>query len=269
MLRILPYVEQQSTYANWNWGMNVYGNGAGGGIGSTSPAQTEIKQFYCPTRRSGVRSGTDGNFTTSVAGTIMLFPSGGTDYGGCVGRLTWAATNDRNMPTPGGPTTTDLSYGYPTAANTAPTTALGPYPIGFTNSATNCWGIFGQVNASTGFQSIVDGTSNTIMTGELQRIPSTTYAIASRDGWAVGGDATLFSTACSAVARATAPDSSGTLIGVSNGGYWAQPGSEHSGTVNFGLADGSVRALATSMNGNIFSALGSMADRTPAGPDSQ
>ena len=45
---------------------------------------------------------------------------------------------------------------------------------------------------STKFGEIHDGLSNTIMTGELQRITATTPA--SKDGWAIGGPATLFTT---------------------------------------------------------------------------
>ena len=88
MLRILPYVEQQSTYTSYQFGQNVYGNSLSGTSakvtpsGSTNGASvTEIKQFYCPTRRSGWRSGTDDNAGELAAKT------GGTDYGGCAGRI--------------------------------------------------------------------------------------------------------------------------------------------------------------------------------------
>ena len=45
---------------------------------------------------------------------------------------------------------------------------------------------------STTFGQIRDGTSNTFMTGELQRITATTPT--SKDGWAIGGPATVFTT---------------------------------------------------------------------------
>ena len=55
------------------------------------------------------------------------------------------------------------------------------------------WGIFGRVNVSTQFKEITDrNLSNTIMTGELQRITDLTPT--SKDGWAIGGPATLFTT---------------------------------------------------------------------------
>ena len=69
------------------------------------------------------------------------------------------------------------------------------YPAPYTadrDPPEKCWGIFGRVNVSTKFKEIRDGTSNTIMTGELQRI--TDFTPGSKDGWAIGGPATLFTT---------------------------------------------------------------------------
>ena len=54
------------------------------------------------------------------------------------------------------------------------------------------WGIFGRVNVSTRFGEIRDGLANTILTGELQRITDLTPR--SKDGWVIGGPATLFTT---------------------------------------------------------------------------
>jgi prepilin-type processing-associated H-X9-DG protein len=114
----------------------------------------------------------------------------------------------------------------------------------------------------------VDGLSNTIMVGELQRIidnsgttgamNSTTGPAFSYDGWAVGGISTVFSTG------AEYPTGSGKLM---NNGDYRAPGSEHAGTVNFGLGDGSVRSLSATMDASTFALLGSMADRVPASPD--
>ena len=65
------------------------------------------------------------------------------------------------------------------------------------------FGIFGQVNQSTSYGQIRDGLSNTIIAGELQRITTVVTAAPynassgpdlSHDGWAIGGDATLFTT---------------------------------------------------------------------------
>jgi prepilin-type N-terminal cleavage/methylation domain-containing protein/prepilin-type processing-associated H-X9-DG protein len=265
MLRVLPNMEFESTFKDWDFGTNVAGNSTGASSTATSThraAVTEIKPFYCPTRRSAIRSGTDGAFNSASGTQMIVNTGGGTDYGGCAGRIIWAdGTGNRSM---AGVTSGDgMNAGwYPSGTAAA---AVPPFPMGFSNSLTNSWGIFGKLNESTGFQSIVDGTSNTIMTGELQRCTGTTGTSVSHDGWAVGGDATLFSTGHGAQPNAS---TSAILIGVNNAGYWALPGSDHSGTVNFGMGDGSVRSLSATMESKIFALLGSMADRTPAGPDS-
>ena len=136
-----------------------------------------------------------------------------------------------------------------------------------TDSATKEWGIFGQVNQSTTFAAIRDGTSITIATGELQRINNInlgTWVLGdSRDGWVIGGDATGFSTG------AYAANNNGTISFVSTGGklannwYFGSPGSDHPGGANYGMADGSVAFLQDTINYSTFALLGSMADAVP------
>jgi prepilin-type processing-associated H-X9-DG protein len=133
------------------------------------------------------------------------------------------------------------------------------------------WGILGRCNISTTFGDIKDGTSNTILTGELQRITEdptlavgltgTTLATAlSGDGWAYGS-ATLFCTAYNGKGKGI------TTVGLSNNHLFQSPGSEHSGGANYGMGDGSVRWLTTNMDSDVFALLGSMADRISVSPD--
>ena len=121
------------------------------------------------------------------------------------------------------------------------------------------WGIFGQVNISVSFGDIHDGTSNTFLTGELQRFSPGSSSPnnlpiqdVSHDGWAVGGDATTFSTGVLF---------NGTLI---NNGHFASPGSEHSGgaPVRFGGRVGSI-CDQRHRPGRVL-LMGSMADNMPA-----
>ncbi len=56
-------------------------------------------------------------------------------------------------------------------------------------------------NGATGFIHIKDGASNTIMIGELQRLDGSVDQRTSQDGWALGGVATLFTTAMSETGR--------------------------------------------------------------------
>jgi prepilin-type N-terminal cleavage/methylation domain-containing protein/prepilin-type processing-associated H-X9-DG protein len=274
LLRILPYIEMNNVFKQWDFVNYCVADHADGIPNKQTPpvtvypARTDIKAFYCPTRRPGFRAGTDN--------PMMLDPSpsgswtgGGTDYGGCAGRLFWngvAGSATLSM-VPYPPTATDTAmcgYLFP-----VPTTAPTPYTTGFTNSAKNCWGIFGQVNVATSIGSVRDGTSNTILTGELQRFSDPGLALVgsikpnavSQDGWCIGGAATLFTTGTSKTGTAVANRTETNLM---NNGNATSPGSEHSGTSNFGMADGSVRSLSTTVDANIFSLLGSMEDRCPA-----
>ena len=187
--------------------------------GNANIAQLDIAAFYCPSRRSEVTEQgrlLDDNWT-----------GGGNDYGGCAGAGITFATGT----------------GKPFISSTGGTS----------------WrhgqrrGIFTH-NSDTGFRSIRDGTSNTIMTGELQRLNhSTDSSQQSQDGWAVGGSATLFSTH-----EGFAED-----VGGINNDYFESPGSRHTGGANFGMADGSVHFLSETINREVFRYLGSMADGEP------
>ena len=193
----------------------------------------------------------------------MMLPGGlwnssaGTDYGGCAGRITWVAGTDLAMPA--GNTLAGYSPYQPAYKITGESTDA------VAGAGARRWGIFGQINSCTMFGSIRDGTSNTIMTGELQRLTDTVTAVngvmadhVSQDGWAVAGAATLFSTGNPANPGSTTPTIPTTPL--INNRFAASPGSEHSSTANFGMGDGSVRSLNFQMDSDVFSLLGSMAD---------
>jgi prepilin-type processing-associated H-X9-DG protein len=175
---------------------------------------------------------------------------GGTDYGGCAGR--------------------HAAFTLETGYNLCDATRYyepGFFPKPFKDEKDDTpekrWGIFGRVNVSTTYKEIRDGLSNTLMTGELQRITDITPG--SKDGWAIGGPATLFTTGAmfhrnGTIVTYALPANGGSLM---NNGFFGSPGSDHPNGANFGLADGSVRYLNTTMDPNVFAELGSMADRIP------
>lgn len=68
MLQILPYVELNTLYEQWDFNLSPSGNRAVG--------ETDIPFFYCPSRR---------NNALSDARMFQGWIRGGTDYGGCVG----------------------------------------------------------------------------------------------------------------------------------------------------------------------------------------
>jgi prepilin-type N-terminal cleavage/methylation domain-containing protein/prepilin-type processing-associated H-X9-DG protein len=280
MLRILPFMELDTIFKQWDFTRSVLQNANASTPVTTyshTAAMVDIKGFYCPTRRTAVRAGTDNQTNMVIMSTAASWTAGGNDYGGCAGRIlicqqtaAQITAGNRAMVDPNTNPTSPGANG-PTYAFVGNGSANFPtyYTIMGGDSATKQFGIFGQPNQSTGFMSVTDGLSNTIMTGEVQRITtvpsnwtgvipnSTTGPAYSHDGWAVGGDATLFSTGI--IGNGTQ-----TLNQLMSNGDFRAPGSEHNGTVNYGMGDGSVKGMTTSMNSETFTLLGSMADRTPA-----
>ena len=156
ILEILPHIDETTVANQWNWLTNVRGNAA--------VAQTDIAGFYCPTRRSGIRSADDRSMLLDPA-----WVGGGIDYAGCYGRLDGFEDN----------AVTDQHR--------------------FAHRGSNPQVLGGPFRANTGvtLAAIRDGQTNQILLAETQRLPVTTAAIEaakSQDGWAVGGAATLFTT---------------------------------------------------------------------------
>jgi len=215
MLQVLPYLEQNSVYDQWDFTKNV--------IGNAQVAQSDISIFYCPSRRNGIRSEDRAHLP------VYAWTRGGSDYGGCIGSGNgW--TND--------------SYRYFTVPENGNESEHWQYPSRV--------GIF-LPNTSAHFSDIRDGTSSTIMIGELQRLVSPPSGVCSVDGWAAGGVATLFTT--------NDHEKSGIYqTGGMNNKFFESPGSEHPGGAHFGMADGAVHFIGNSVNSLLFRSLGGMAD---------
>jgi prepilin-type processing-associated H-X9-DG protein len=245
LLRIMPFIESDNIEKDWQFNQSISSSNAKSYHTNIEIANMDVKGFYCPTRRNGLRPGTD-----DAMKPVASWPwtGGGTDYGGCAGRHA-AFTLETGYNLCDASTYYDPNYFPP------------PLTDKSKDEEKKRWGVFGRVNESTTFAEISDGLSNTIMTGELQRLTDVTPN--SRDGWAIGGPCTLFTTG--AMFESTRGGTI-TIKPVASGGrlmnnnFFGSPGSVHPNGANFGLADGSVRFLSTSIDPRVFAFLGSMAD---------
>ena len=206
MLKVLPYCEQQELFERWNFSTNVVGNAV--------VAMTDIPAFYCPSRRNGVRG-------QDVVCMFQNWTSGGNDYGGCIGygNCYWN-DEDSDLKPPCGHQLSSAEQ----IRNDQGNVTLG---------------IFSPFD-NVGINDITDGTSHTLMIGEVQRyngentpFPDDNQCVHfSHDGWAVGGVSTTFDLEWGEI----------------NNGHFEHPGSEHPGGAQFGMADGSVRFINEDMD---------------------
>jgi prepilin-type N-terminal cleavage/methylation domain-containing protein len=237
ILEVLPFMEHNIIADRWDRETNVLGN--------AESAQTDIALLYCPSRRGGIRTRA-GDHQNLVNNS---WRGGGTDYGGCQGRLDGFVndTSERHRYC----SATILTPELPTA--TAPRIR---HKSGLLD------GLFGSLRPKTA-AAARDGLSNAIMLGEMQRlrpIPGgsaafQTYNRTSYDGWAVGGVATLF--------NVTTDPERGNPGGLNNL-FFESPGSDHPGGAFFAMGDGSVRFMSEFVdakdNAAVFPLLGSIRD---------
>ncbi len=215
MQQILPFLEQSNLYDNWNFNADVKSNQLDGG--GNPLASKNIAGYLCPTRPETKHNGI----------MFQSWPGGFNDYGGCFGA--------GNLAINSAPSARTMYYG------SNPTSAMG------TNI--NNGGMF-YGNSSTSLRDLRDGSTSTIMIGEVQRLNAGTVTTTSMDGWAVGGLPTLFTTADAVVQS---------QMGI-NGKQRETAGSDHSGGAHFGLADGSVRFLSQNMDLNLYTSLGTIGE---------
>jgi prepilin-type N-terminal cleavage/methylation domain-containing protein/prepilin-type processing-associated H-X9-DG protein len=247
MLFILPDMDQGNTYNMWNFNCNVWYNGAfqygttinmGTGPMTFYPAQTEIKGFYCPSRRARMD-------VAKYANCFRVDPNwtgGGNDYAGCAGA---------------GQLFEDVS-GFRGLYDLMPA-QLSNFPLATFPPASAFRGVFSG-NSATRLSDVTDGTSNVIMVGEVMRMNGTptvqnlsqsqgqfvpSVLQISSDGWAWGSASTLFS--CRS--------------GINKGVHYDNPGSDHPGQIaQFLFCDGSVHSITPNINLTIFQNLGNMSN---------
>ena len=107
------------------------------------------------------------------------------------------------------------------------------------------------VNSSVSIDDISDGTHQTILIAEAERLTTVNNAnnnlTVSSDGWAWGGPSTMFSG----------------LVGPNKRTSWEYAGGPHEGIVQIGMADGSVQQVSESINLSIWQRLANFGNGLP------
>jgi len=267
LLRIMPHIEGDNLAKNWQYNLGINNTTVKNNTNNLLLANTDFKGFYCPTRRNGIRPGTD-DYINPVP-SIWPWDGGGTDYGGCAGRH---AIGDPDQDT--NYREAQMGASPIVIVQTIFRAQVNGIYIPTGNALTSgkpLEGIFGFVNKSATFGAVRDGTSNTIMTGELQRLTDPDRLL-SVDGWIIGGIPTLFTTG-EMYGLVGSQSQYQSVDGVANKGKMMNnfnpisPGSEHSGGAHMGLADASVRFMSDAADANVFALMGSMADGYAIEPD--
>lgn len=210
----------------------------------------DIPDLYCPSRRDGVQSAEHLNMLATYQGPgqsgnqmtrAINAPVGGTDYGAALGV---------------GNCFDNLGF---------KSLFLGYVCVGKNGGAS---GVLTPLSPGQGAKvaQVTDGTSNTIMLGELQRIwaadgdprfPGGGRAglpsARSLDGWMLGGIATSFDTQSNAYFQSIGENRY--LSGGVNSWFFEHPGSEHTSGAQFALADSSVRFVSENIDPLIIMAL--------------
>jgi prepilin-type N-terminal cleavage/methylation domain-containing protein/prepilin-type processing-associated H-X9-DG protein len=255
MLAILPQLEQEQISRNWNYNYNVWYNGTypviirnaqGIVIDTYFPALQDIPAFYCPSRRSIANA----NMFPNSYRVDPTWNRGFNDYGGCAGFAD--ITNDLLVGAPGAGNPSMQVRGVwaltPLQLTAAPIVSLLPN--------VQFLGMF-SVNTSQPISSIADGTSNTIVTGEMWRSngldPFNMQMLVElrrpSEGWAWGGAATLFTT----------------RYGINKALHYTGMGSMHQGGCNVGMADGTARFISENINQNVLNNLSTIQGGLPVG----
>ena len=246
MVHILPQIEQGPIYKLWRFDFNAIANGDINAdqrwlVAGDSPAQTEISAFYCPSRRSNMEATKrfskcyriDRNFRTGQSVLQQPWVKGGNDYAGCAGSGDVFNEEER--------ATWDLTPDQITILTSPPNNSLQ-----VNQDALNI-GVLG-VNSSVSIDTITDGTSQTMIIAEAQRLVDNRLDLTlSSDGWAWGGPATLYSA----------------LVGPNKGTSWEYAGGPHDQIVQVGLADGSVQQISESISLDVWQRLGNYANGLP------
>jgi prepilin-type N-terminal cleavage/methylation domain-containing protein len=234
---ILPYIEQDAVYKQWDVTKAFY-------LQNDAARTTLIKTFFCPSRRAPMLANPGDKDTTA---THSSWPSFNqfvlgmcSDYGCNSGDA------DATMPPP-----FDVRW------NTSD--ANGPMIIGNVQFNDTTGTVIGRAVVSlTKFSSITDGLSNTLLLGEKQVRPSQ---------MGNGDNDRSFYNGENAGAMARSAGIGAPLALTPDDSLSASFGGPHPGIVMFAMGDGRVIGISRSISLNTLSCLGRRADGQPIPSD--
>ncbi len=251
IVEILPQLEQQGLADTYDKNYSPVHNTSVNGFQAV-----DLPGLYCPSRRASIETAeqelmilaSQGHSSNGPVGgrrNTATVSSGGTDYGASL-----ASGNCFNN------TTKALHMGYACVGrNGAAASPMAPLKIG----------------EGVALNRITDGTSNTLLVGEMQRIWAANddprfagksghagvVAGRSHDGWLYGGAATTFTSSVSA--QISNLSDQRLSAGGINSWFFEHAGSEHPQGAQFATADASVHFISEDMDPLVLMAMASMA----------
>ena len=238
---IMPYMEQGNLQQQWNLQLKY-------AVQSAAARQTQIKSYYCPSRRSGGLSLSQGfnvNSTTPPPATdsnteqrfsaANNLPGATGDYAACVGDMRGLPNNpsQQNWFNVSSNGAIIIASPQPAPANPSPAT-----------TTVTMW------SSNTRLATITDGTSNTFLAGE-KHVPMKMF------GQLKVGDGPIYSGAWSAFPGrlagiedplARGPNDLTPSAGIVDGVFARKFGSYHPGVCQFVFCDGSTRGIRTTID---------------------
>ncbi len=240
--KILPFIEQQQVYNIANFSVPaIYTSRPANYDGETTVSQVALPWFYCPTRRTNYKSGSNPATATSR-----------NDYAGCAGYLSgsmYGCSNGNFIPAPPNGGTPNYGLGSSTTINRGNVAG---------SKGAIVWGGLGAVRRLADF---TDGTSNSIIVAE-KSLPNQVWGSDGGDNemWQNSGwDEDCVRFHFPPIADALAPAYAGICNNPPNpqvsstGTVWRKMfGSSHPSGTNVLLTDGSVRSIKYTVSPDTF-----------------
>ncbi len=241
---LLPYLEQENFYRQWDLKHWYYDQGATPADGDAIRA-TQVKLYYCPSRRQPP--------LLSLSGDRPDMPWSGsrTNYPGALGDYAACEGDDMSLDENG------------TGGNGA--MVLAGHQVYSKSGLKALPWILASWASQTRFEDITDGLSNTFFVGEKHVQRGRFGMNKGQDATPTDGDSSIYNGDDAwVVSRAAGPKYP--LATAPEDPFNFQFGSYHPGVCQFLLGDGSVRAVSNATPGTTLSLLAQRADGQPV-PD--